>query len=140
MAIELTDTQTDRAPLSVEGQAFEITKSVNFEAAHYMQHKPDGHPYKNLHGHSFCLEVTVSGKVRPREEWVQDFSDLAATLQETAGKLDHRLLNEIEGLEVPTLERICLWVANDLKPRLPGLAKVTLARPSLNETCTLVIS
>ncbi|MEM1037752.1 MAG: 6-carboxytetrahydropterin synthase QueD [Pseudomonadota bacterium] len=140
MAIELTDAQTDWAPLNVEGQVFEITKAVTFEAAHYMQHKPDGHPYKNLHGHSFRLEATVSGKVKPREEWVQDFSELTAVLQETAAKLDHRLLNEIEGLEVPTMERICLWAANDLKTRLSGLSKVTLARPSLNETCTLVMS
>lgn len=140
MAIELTDTQTDWAPLNVEGQVFEITKAVNFEAAHYMQHKPDGHPYKNLHGHSFRLEATVSGKVKPQEEWVQDFSELTTALEVTAAKLDHRLLNEIEGLEVPTLERICLWAANDLKTRLNGLSKVTLARPSLNETCTLVMS
>lgn len=139
MAIELTDTQTDRTALDVAGQVFEITKAVHFEAAHFMEHKPDGHPYKNLHGHSFRLEVTVAGTVKPREEWVQDFSDLTAILQETAGKLDHCLLNEIDGLQVPTLERICLWVANDLKPRLPGLAKVTLARPSLEERCTLVI-
>ncbi|MEM8564757.1 MAG: 6-carboxytetrahydropterin synthase QueD [Pseudomonadota bacterium] len=140
MAIEFTDTQTDRTPLNVEGQVFEITKSVNFEAAHYMQHKPDGHPYKNLHGHSFRLEATVSGKVKPHEEWVQDFSELTAALKETAKHLDHRLLNEIPGLDVPTMERICLWAANDLKSRLTGLSKVKLSRPSLNETCTLVIS
>ena len=60
-------------------------------------------------------------------------------LNETAARLDHRLLNEIEGLEVPTLERIALWAANDLKPRLPGLKQVVLARPSLDERCVLVV-
>jgi 6-pyruvoyltetrahydropterin/6-carboxytetrahydropterin synthase len=140
MAIELTDTQTDRSAVAVEGQVFEITKAVSFEAAHYMGGKPEGHPYRNVHGHSFRLEATVAGTVKPGEEWVQDFSELATTLNETADKLDHCLLNEIEGLEVPTLERIAVWAANDLKPKLPGLKTVVLARPSLDERCVLVIS
>ncbi|MBR9834481.1 MAG: 6-pyruvoyl tetrahydropterin synthase family protein [Alphaproteobacteria bacterium] len=139
MAIELTDTQTDRPALNVEGQVFEITKAVHFEAAHFMGGKPEGHPYRNLHGHSFRLEATVAGTVQPGAEWVQDFSDLTDILQATAQKLDHCLLNEIDGLSVPTLERICLWVANDLRTRLPGLKKVVLARPSLEERCALVI-
>lgn len=140
MAIELTNPQTDRTALSVEGQVFEITKAVSFEAAHYMGGKPEGHPYRNVHGHSFRLEATVAGTVQPDAEWVQDFSDLASILAATAEKLDHSLLNEIEGLDVPTLERIALWVANDLKPKLPGLKSVVLARPSLDERCVLVVS
>ena len=125
--------------MKVEGQIFEITKAVNFEAAHYMGGKPEGHPYRNMHGHSFRLEATVAGTVQPGAEWVQDFSDLADILTETANKLDHCLLNEIEGLSVPTLERIALWAANDLKPKLPGLQRVVLARPSLDERCVLVL-
>ena len=139
MAIELTNAQTDRSSLNVEGKVFEITKAVNFEAAHYMGGKPEGHPYRNVHGHSFRLEATVAGTVKPGEEWVQDFSELTAILNETAQKLDHRLLNEIDGLDVPTLERIALWAANDLKSKLPGLKKVALARPSLDERCVLVL-
>ena len=125
--------------MSVEGQVFEITKAVTFEAAHYMGGKPEGHPYRNVHGHSFRLEATVAGTVQPGAEWVQDFSDLAAILSETAEKLDHRLLNEIAGLDVPTLERIAVWAATDLKPKLPGLKRVVLARPSLDERCVLVV-
>lgn len=139
MATELTDTQTDRTALKVEGQVFEITKAVTFEAAHFMGGKPEGHPYRNMHGHSFRLEATVAGTVQPGAEWVQDFSDLSVILAETAAKLDHRLLNEIDGLSVPTLERIALWAANDLKPKLPGLKRVALARPSLDEACVLVV-
>lgn len=139
MATELTNTQTDRTALKVEGQVFEITKAVTFEAAHFMGGKPEGHPYRNMHGHSFRLEATVAGTVQPGAEWVQDFSDLSAILAETAAKLDHRLLNEIDGLSVPTLERIALWAANDLKQKLPGLKRVALARPSLDEACVLVL-
>jgi 6-pyruvoyltetrahydropterin/6-carboxytetrahydropterin synthase len=122
-----------------EGQVFEISKAVTFEAAHYMGGKPEGHPYRAIHGHSFRLEATVAGTVKPGEQWVEDLGHLADCLSATAAKLDHRLLNEIDGLEVPTLERLCLWAAADLKSHLPGLTRVALARPSLNERCELVL-
>ena len=102
-----------------------------------MPGKPEGHPYAKVHGHSFMIEATVSGRVEPGMEWVEDFAVVTEALKATAEKLDHKLLNEIEGLAKPTLERICLWVAEDLKAHLPGLSSVTLARPSLNERCTL---
>ncbi len=65
---------------------------------------------------------------------------MTAALNGVAEKLDHKLLNEIDGLSVPTLERICLWVARELKAELPGLSRVSLSRPSLNENCTLELS
>ena len=140
MATELTNPQTDRAALSPSGEVFEISKAVTFEAAHFMGGKPEGHPYRNVHGHSFRLEATVRGRVKPGEEWVEDFSLLTEALNKVAAKLDHRLLNEIDGLSVPTLERICLWVARDLKTTLPSVSAVCLSRPSLNESCRLVLS
>lgn len=139
MATELANPQTDRASLKLEGRVFEITKSVNFEAAHYMGTKPEGHPYRGVHGHSFGLEATVAGVVKPGEQWVEDFGNLTEHLAATAAKLDHRLLNEIEGLDVPTLERICLWAARDLAEALPGLKRIAVTRPSLNERCELVL-
>jgi 6-pyruvoyltetrahydropterin/6-carboxytetrahydropterin synthase len=139
MATELADTQTDRVALSPEGHVFEITKSVTFEAAHFIGTQPEGHRYGNIHGHSFELQVTVSGRVAPGKMWVEDFAVVTDTLQQTAAKLDHQLLNEIEGLDVPTLENICLWAARDLSANLTGLARVSIARPSLNERCELVL-
>ncbi|MEL7545884.1 MAG: 6-carboxytetrahydropterin synthase QueD [Pseudomonadota bacterium] len=139
MATELTDTQADRTALEVAGQCFEITKAVNFESAHYMPDHPEGHPYRNLHGHSFRLEVTIAGEVQPGAEWVEDFSYVTDALRAVAAELDHRLLNEIEGLSKPTLERLCVWIANRLKTKLPGLRQVVVARPSLEERCALVL-
>ena len=140
MATELTDTQTDRSSLSVDGQCFEITHAVSFEAAHFMGDQPEGHAYRNVHGHSFRLEATVSGRVQPGLEWVQDFAEMSAILNGVAAELDHKLLNDIGGLEVPTLERICVWVADRLRSELPGLKSVAIARPSLNEHCKLVLA
>lgn len=119
---------------------FRVTKAATFEAAHFMGHKPEGHPYAHVHGHSFRIEATVEGVLAPGAAFVEDFADLTAALEGVAARLDHRLLNEIEGLEVPSLERLCLWVAQALKPALPGLVAVELSRPSLSETVRLELA
>jgi 6-pyruvoyltetrahydropterin/6-carboxytetrahydropterin synthase len=125
--------------MSAAGQRFRLSKTVSFEAAHFMGAKPAGHPYANLHGHSFRIEATIAGTVPDGGDWVADLADLTAALEAVASALDHRLLNEIEGLEEPTLERLCLWVAQALAPRCPGLANVALERPSLSERCELTL-
>ncbi len=123
--------------MSVAGRTFEIAKSVGFEAAHALHTGKPGHPYGRIHGHSFRIEAKVAGTVADGEGWVEDFARLSEALHKVAAALDHRLLNEIEGLARPTLERLCVWIAERLKPDLPGLSEVTLERPSLHERCTL---
>lgn len=123
--------------MSPSGKAFEISKSVSFEAAHRMPGRRDDDPYGRIHGHSFLIEAEVSGVVKENEQWVEDIAVLTRALEKAAALLDHQMLNDIEGLEIPTLERIALWVAKKLKPELPGLTRVTIARPSLSERCTL---
>ena len=47
---------------------FEISKAVTFEAAHFMGGKPEGHPYRNLHGHSFRV-LSRNGQPTRYQEW-----------------------------------------------------------------------
>ena len=56
-----------------------------------------------------------------------------AELKKITGELDHRLLNEVEGLEHPSLEDIAMWVFNKLDPVLTGLVSVEIRRPSWGE-------
>ncbi len=116
-----------------------LTKSVTFDAAHHLHQGDESHPYRRLHGHSFRLDVSVEGEADGKDQWVADFAELASAINKVRGILDHSFLNEIEGLETPTLENICAWVAERLKPSLPNLRRVAVARPSLGETCTLEI-
>ena len=117
---------------------FEITKAASFDAAHHLPAGPTG-PYTRLHGHSFRVEATVRGEAHPPVGWVADLAELDAALKRVAGELDHGLLNEKPGLESPTLERLCLYFAERLKPEFPGLARVVVSRPSINESCALVV-
>jgi len=118
-----------------------VTKSVNFDAAHFLPapgESVDYDPrYERLHGHSFLLTVTLEGVPDPHTGFVADFSFIETSLNGLKERLDHHLLNEIEGLSRPTLENICIWVSEHLKAELPNLCEVTVSRPSIGESCTL---
>ena len=117
---------------------FEITKAATFDAAH---HLPDSQPepYRRVHGHSFRVEATLRGHPDATVGWVADLGELDAVLRVLAGELDHGLLNEKPGLESPTLERLCVYFAEKLKPRFPTLARIVVSRPSVNESCAYTV-
>ncbi len=119
---------------------FEITKAATFDAAHYFAEGPEHRPYKNLHGHSFKVEATVRGEPMEPVGWVADLADLDAALRAVAGQLDHGLLNEKPGLERPTLEHICVYFAERLKPQFPGLSRIVVSRPTIGESCAMPVA
>lgn len=115
---------------------FEITKAAQFDAAHSLPNGPAG-PYTRLHGHSFRVEATVRGEPVDPVGWVADLGELDRALKAVAGELDHGLLNDKPGLESPTLEHLCLYFAERLRQRFPGLSRIVVSRPTINESCAL---
>jgi 6-pyruvoyltetrahydropterin/6-carboxytetrahydropterin synthase len=118
---------------------FEITKGAAFDAAHRLPHGPADSVYTRLHGHSFRVEATVRGPAAPPVGWVADLGALDAALREIAARLDHGLLNDVPGLESPTLEALCVYFADQLKPGFPGLARIVVSRPSVGESCAMAV-
>ena len=112
-----------------------LYKEFTFEAAHFLPTAPAGHPNSRFHGHSFLVRVTVEGEPDPETGLIVHFEDFATRLGDVKNKLDHRFLNEIEGLQMPTLERLSAWIWRELAPHLPGLAEVQVSRPSCQEGC-----
>jgi 6-pyruvoyltetrahydropterin/6-carboxytetrahydropterin synthase len=108
-----------------------IHKVFQIEAAHRLPHVPAGHKCARLHGHSFRIEVHVQGELDPALGWVMDFADLKAAFAPLFEQLDHRYLNDIEGLENPTSEMLARWIFQRLAPRITGLDRVVV-----HETCT----
>lgn len=111
--------------------SMEIFKEFTIEAAHRLPNVPDGHKCGRLHGHSFRLEVHVSGRVGADTGWVIDFADIKAAFSPLEKKLDHNYLNDIPGLENPTSENFAAWLWERLAPSLPGLSAIVV-----RETCT----
>ena len=108
----------------------DVFRVFQIEAAHWLPHVPEGHKCARLHGHSFRIEVHVSGELGADSGWVMDFADLKAAFQPLFEQLDHRCLNEVDGLDNPTSEHLARWVWARLRADLPGLSKVVV-----QETC-----
>lgn len=124
----------------VTGAVAEISKTVTFEAAHRIAGPGQPSEYGRLHGHSFELTAVLKGVADPDTGWVADLGALGMAMEELVAELDHGYLNDIEGLERPTLEALCAWAAGRLKPTFPELARVEAARPSLRERCRLELT
>lgn len=113
----------------------QIYKEFFFEAAHYLPSAPPGHPNSRVHGHSFRARIAVNGEPDEETGIIVHFGDLEAAIADARDALDHRMLNDIEGLSAPTLERIAMWLWDRLHNRLPGLAEIVVSRDSCREGC-----
>jgi len=112
-----------------------VYKEFTFEAAHLLPSAPPGHPNARVHGHSFRVRVAVAGEPNDETGVVVHFDDLEGAMEDARDALDHRFLNEIEGLTAPTLEHIAIWLWDRLYNRLPGLAEIEVARDTCHEGC-----
>jgi len=117
-----------------------IFKAFAFEAAHRLPNTPDGHKCKRLHGHSFRVEIHVDGIMGLDSGWVVDFGDLKEAWRPLHDTLDHRYLNEVEGLKNPTSEVLARWIFERLVDRVgqlgPAEARLRLVEVRVQETCT----
>jgi 6-pyruvoyltetrahydropterin/6-carboxytetrahydropterin synthase len=139
----------------------ELTKEINFEAAHYL-HNPKWDRKKNLeifkkcsgfrcddskavhypHGHSYRLRVTVKGPIQPETGFVMDFKILKEILKrEVFDRLDHRFINhEVEPFKSDpvfqtTVENLLVVIWKRLEPVLKK-EKVVLSELTLRETAS----
>lgn len=103
-----------------------LTKKFGFEAAQTLPHVPAGHKCSQMHGHSFEIEISVEGEVDPKTGWLYDHAMITKVMAPLLAQLDHAYLNEIEGLENPTIENMCSWFWKKIAPQLPGLAEIIL--------------
>lgn len=105
---------------------FRLTKDYHFEAAQTLPHAPENHKCRKMHGHSFKVEVSVEGAADPKTGWFYDHAEISKAMKPLLDQLDHGYLNEVPGLQNPTIENMCLWFWQNLAPKLPGLAEIVV--------------
>lgn len=90
--------------------------STDFSAAHTLPRHPG--KCKDLHGHTYKVEVVMEGEKKDDIECVADFSEVKSLVEDVLGLVDHKLLNEI--ISYPTSENIALFLKDALEKRLKG--------------------
>ena len=103
-----------------------IYKQFSFDSAHFLPNVPAGHKCKELHGHTYHLTIYAEGDVLENEGWVLDFTDMKSVVNHVIDTIDHKLLNNIPGLENPTTEMLSIWLWKQIKPGLPALKRIDL--------------
>jgi len=103
-----------------------IFKEFTFDSAHSLPNVPEGHKCKAIHGHTYRLKVIIEGDLDSHLGWVMDFSDLKNIVKPVIDQIDHKYMNELEGLKNPTCEAIAIWLWDRIKPDLPLLKEIEL--------------
>ena len=104
-----------------------LVQEFRFESAHWLPKVPPGHKCARMHGHSYRIEVAVSGKVNEETGWFIDYQRLHDAWAPVFAQVDHHCLNEIKGLENPTSELLARWLWDRFAASLPGqLERITV--------------
>ena len=104
----------------------ELVKTFYFEAAHSLKTAPDGHKCRRLHGHSYRVDIHVTGKVDEATGWVVDFGEIKQAVEPVLAGLDHTLLDDVPGLPVSTSEMLAKYIWDRVRPVVSLLSAVSV--------------
>jgi 6-pyruvoyltetrahydropterin/6-carboxytetrahydropterin synthase len=102
-----------------------VWRRYRFESAHQLPHVPLGHKCGRMHGHGFEVILHANQDADGRDISI-DVDHLDEVWAPFHAQLNHRCLNDIEGLSNPTSEVIAGWLWQRLKGVLPELSWVTV--------------
>ena len=108
-----------------------LFKKYYFDAAHFMPDFDISHDYKKMHGHSYEVTIKLSGEICKKKNWIVDLESLDKVVKPVLKRLDHSVLNEVDGLEKPTSENIAKWIWIELKKKLSNLESIEINRPRI---------
>lgn len=128
---------------------YELSQSFMFEAAHTLTRTvplAEFEPSRRIHGHTYTARVTVRGtkgadgmleffRLPKNKKQSVDLFYLRKSIEKVRGMLDHRFLDEVDGLSAPTMENLCEFILAQLKGEFP-IARVEVSRAS-GDACTL---
>jgi 6-pyruvoyltetrahydropterin/6-carboxytetrahydropterin synthase len=91
-----------------------IGRTYRFESAHRLPLLPPTHRCHHMHGHNYKIEVVLRGEPDDRG-FVRDFAEIDTDVTPLLKLVDHKVLNDVPGLENPTAEIIAAWFFTRIK-------------------------
>lgn len=123
--------------IDARARSYEVSQRFFFDAAHTLQREIETDSSARIHGHTYHAEVTLAGVPDPQTGMVVDLGQVRAHIAVLRERLDHRLLDEVPGLGVPTLENLCRFIADGMAVYAPVLSAVRVWRESTGDACVL---
>lgn len=114
---------------------WELSKTFLFESAHTLHRAIDREASLRIHGHSYRAQVTVRGRPDPETGMIVDLGKFETALSLARDGLDHRLLDEVEGLGPATLENLAAWIWRTAGESIEAIHRVTVFRDSTGDMC-----
>lgn len=112
---------------------FELKQQFQIESARFLPNLPAHHPCSRLHGHSFKIVLKLTGPLDEKIGWVMDYHEIQQKMLPLLSQLDHRTLNDVEGLTNPTSELLAKWIFERAQKFIPFLTQVSIQETSLTE-------
>jgi 6-pyruvoyltetrahydropterin/6-carboxytetrahydropterin synthase len=116
---------------------FELSQTFYFEAAHTLERKVNASDSRCIHGHTYHAQVYVRGVPDDATGMLVDIDHLKDRISTVRAALDHRFLDDVPEIGTPTIENLCLFVYEKLRPTVPGLVRVAIERPASGDRCDL---
>ncbi len=116
---------------------FTVSQRFFFDAAHTLKRDIEAEGSRRIHGHTYWAEVCFTGPRDPITGMVIDLGFVRQALQDVRERLDHHMLDEVPNLGAPTLENLCLFIAQALPDLHQQLTRVRVWRDAIGDACTL---
>ena len=105
-----------------------IYRSYTVHAARFIPTLDKDHPCSKMHGHTFKITIELDGPINSNTGFVMDFYDIDITFNKYIhSKIDHKVLNDVEGLNNPTSEHLSKWIWDHLINHISGLHKIKVS-------------
>ncbi|PKQ17400.1 MAG: 6-carboxytetrahydropterin synthase QueD [Actinobacteria bacterium HGW-Actinobacteria-7] len=103
---------------------YELTVKGHFDAAHHLYGYPG--ECRNLHGHTWDVEVTVAGSELDEIGIVYDFKTLKEDLSSVLSQYDHVLINDVTPFDAlsPTAENLARVICEKLQETVDSRVRV----------------
>lgn len=117
-----------------------IAKQFTFDAAHRLDRLPPEHKCYRMHGHTYHVELIFVGDV-DANGFLLDYAEIAEMWRPLHELLDHVVLNDVPGLEIPSTEHLAGWIFSELHVRMPEanrkLLNVVRVKESASTWCAV---